>query len=223
MPATILIAGATGVVGRNALHQLLASTDVSRVIAIGRRNLPDENQKLTSRVADLGNPQSLLVQVPDGITVAISALGTTMKQAGSKEAFRAVDHDAVLNFANAALVRGARRFLLVSSVGANPNSSNFYLRTKGETEADLERLAFANLTILRPSFIDDQGTRPDHRLGERLALPAMRAVFSIAGKHSRYAPITADALGRALTRLAFDDAAERVRVLEGRPLFDAGQ
>jgi uncharacterized protein YbjT (DUF2867 family) len=222
MPSTILIAGATGVVGQRALHHLLASREVTRVNAIGRRALPSQHPKLTSEVADLNNKADLLANTPDGIDVAICALGTTIKQAGSQPAFRAVDHDAVLTFAEAAKEKGAQRFLLVSSIGANANSNNFYLRVKGETEADLARLGFANLTILRPSFIDPQGTRPENRRGESIALPIAKFLFSIFGKHGRYAPIAGDTLGRALTRLSFDTTTEKLRILEGKPLHEAG-
>jgi uncharacterized protein YbjT (DUF2867 family) len=221
--ATILIAGASGVVGQRTVPYLLASPDVTRVIAIGRRALPIQNAKLVSETADLNNQSNLLAHIPDRVDVAICALGTTIKQAGSQTAFRAVDHDAVLTFAVAAKEKGAQRFILVSSIGTNPQSSTFYLRVKGETEADLAKLDFANLTVLRPSFIDPQGTRPEHRLGESLALPVMKFIFSVVGKHSRYAPIAADTLGRAITRLAFDSTTDKVRILEGPALFEAGK
>jgi uncharacterized protein YbjT (DUF2867 family) len=218
MPSIVLLAGASGVVGGSAIRHLLASSEVQRVIAVGRRPLPVQHEKLVSEVVNLQSDGDTRAKLPDGIDIAISALGTTINQAGSQPAFRAIDHDAVLTFAAAALAKGAQRFLLVSSVGANAKSKNFYLRTKGETEADLAKLGFANLTILRPSMIDDQGTRPDHRLTERVALPIFRAAFSVIGKQSRYAPITADALGRALMHSAFDLTTERVRILEGKTL-----
>ena len=223
MSPIVVIAGASGVVGQRALHHLLESDQVTRVIAAGRRVLVTQNPKLSSEIADLNNKADLSAHIPDGVNVAICALGTTIKQAGSQAAFRAVDHDAVLTFASATLSKGAQRFVLVSSIGANAESSNFYLRVKGETEADLAKLGFANLTILRPSFIDPQGARPEHRRGESFALPIARAVFSIIGKQSRYAPIAADTVGKALVRLAFDETSERVRILEGKPLFEAGK
>lgn len=222
MSKTVVIAGASGVVGQRALQHLLASNEVARIIAVGRRALSMQHPKLLSEIADLNNKLDLLAHIPDKIGVAICALGTTIKQAGSQPAFRAIDHDAVVNFAEAAMQKGAQRFILVSSVGAKPDSTNFYLRVKGETEADLAKLGFANLTILRPSFIDDQGTRPERRLGERIALPIARAFFGVIGKHTRFAPITADTLGRATARLAFDSTTESVRILEGKALHEAG-
>jgi uncharacterized protein YbjT (DUF2867 family) len=146
-----------------------------------------------------------------------------MKKAGSKAAFRAVDHDAVLAFGEAARGKDAPRFLLVSGLGASSRSSNFYLRTKGEVEDGLAKLGFSQLTIVRPSLIDDEGTRPEQRLGERLALPISRVIFSLVGKTHRYAPIRAEVIARALVRLAFDDTKERVRIVESDRLHELGR
>lgn len=222
MSGTVLIAGASGVVGQRAVEHLLRSDEVGRLVAVGRRVLPIEHEKLASQVADLNDKADLLAKLPDGIAVAICALGTTIKQAGSQEAFRKVDHDAVLTFAEAALEKGTQRFVLVSSVGANAKSGNFYLRTKGETEADLAKLGFANLTVLRPSFIDPQGSRRETRRGESIGLPLMKMLFAFVAKQGRYAPITAKSLGKAVVRLSFDTTAERVRIVEGKPLHEAG-
>jgi uncharacterized protein YbjT (DUF2867 family) len=138
--AGVVIAGASGVVGSRALQRLLAREDVARVVALGRRALPLEHPKLVSKAVDFRDEAVLEAAIPKGTAVAVCCLGTTMKTAGSRAAFRAVDHDAVVAFGRAALRRGARRFLLVSSVGADAGSSNFYLRTKGEAEDSLARL-----------------------------------------------------------------------------------
>ena len=220
---TVAIIGASGVVGSRAARELLARADVARVIALGRRPAPIQHDRLSSRVVDLQSRAAISAELPDGVDVAISCIGTTMKQAGSKPAFRAVDHDAVVAFGGAARDRGVPRFLMVSALGANASSGNFYLRTKGEADDALAQLGFAQLTIVRPSLIDDDGTRPEARLGERLALPLSRAVFSIIGKTHRYAPIRADVIARALVRLAFDDTTERVRILESDRLHAVGE
>jgi len=181
-----------------------------------------QHTKLRSRVVDLRNKTATAAEIPDGTAVAVCCLGTTIKTAGSKEAFRAVDHDAVVTFAEAARERRARRFVLVSSIGANPRARNFYLRTKGETEEALARLGYPQLTVLRPSFIDDEGARDEYRPLERLTLPVARIVFSLVGKTSRYAPVSADAIGNAIVRLAFDDTTERVRVVDSEALHTLG-
>jgi uncharacterized protein YbjT (DUF2867 family) len=218
----VVIAGASGVVGRRALHHLLVSDDIGGVVALGRRTLPTQHDKLDSRVVDLRNKTATAAEIADGTAVAICCLGTTLKTAGSKEAFRAVDHDAVVTFAEAAREKGAQRFVLVSAVGANPRARNFYLRTKGETEEALARLDFAQLTVLRPSFIDDQGARKEYRPLERVTLPIARAVFALIGTSRRYAPVSADTIGKAVVRLAFDDTLERVRVVESEALHAIG-
>lgn len=219
----ITIAGASGVVGSRVLEQLLACDEVGRVVALGRRPLPVQHAKLVSKVVDLQSSTALARESPSDAAIAICCLGTTMKQAGSRPAFRAVDHDAVLAFGEAALRQGAQRFLLVSALGANPRSRNFYLKTKGEAEEALARLGFSQLTVLRPSFIDDQGARTDYRPAERIGLPISRALFSILGKTGRYAPIRAEVIAQALVRLAFDETTERVRIIESDQLHALGR
>jgi uncharacterized protein YbjT (DUF2867 family) len=219
---TVVIAGASGVVGARVLHHLVRRDDIGRVIAVGRRILPLQHEKLVSKVVDLQNTAAVAAEIPEGTAVAFCCLGTTMKRAGSMEAFRAVDHDAVLAFGQAALAKGARRFLLISSVGARAGSANFYQRTKGEVEDALARLGYAQLTILRPSLIDDEGARRDYRAGERLVLPLARIVFAVVGKTRRYAPISADVIAKAMVRLAFDNTTDRVRSVESDELHRLG-
>ncbi len=220
----VVIAGASGVVGARALHHLLARDDVGGVVALGRRALPAQHEKLVSRIADFGSKTAIASEIPDGTAVAMCCLGTTLKRAGSKDAFRAVDHDAVVAFADGARAKGARRFVLVSSIGADPRSRNFYLRTKGETEKALERLGYPQLMVLRPSFIDDEGTRGEYRMAERLTLPIARIVFSVLGKTSRYAPVRADVIAKAVVRLALDDIdSPRVRIVESEQLHALGK
>lgn len=219
---TVAIIGASGVVGSRILSLLLARDDVRRVVALGRRPAAVQHAKLESRVVDLLNAERIAAELPDGVALAISAIGTTIKRAGSQAAFRAIDHDAVLALAQAARTKGAERFAVVSGLGANPRSRNFYLRTKGEMEQALGQLGFAELIVLHPSLIDDQGTRTEHRLGERVALPVSRALFSIIGKTHRYAPISADVIARALVRLVFERSSERLRVVESDALHTLG-
>lgn len=220
---TVAIIGASGVVGSRATRELLARHDVARVVALGRRPAPIQDDRLTSKVVDLQSRSAIAAELPGDVAIAISCLGTTLKKAGSKQAFRAIDHDAVLAFGGAARDRGVSRFLVVSGLGASASSGNFYLRTKGEADDGLAGLGFPQLTILRPSLIDDDGTRPEARLGERIALPISRAVFSIIGKTNRYAPIRADVIARALMRLALDDTSERVRIVESDHLHEVGR
>lgn len=220
---TVVIAGGSGVVGSRVVHNLLARDDVGRVVALGRRELAVEHAKLASKIVDVQGAIAIAREMPADVSLAFCCLGTTLKKAGSKEAFRAVDFDAVVAFAEAAREKGAQRFLLVSSIGADADARTFYLRTKGEAEDALAKLGFPQLVIVRPSFIDHEGKREEERLGERIGLGLARVAFSIAGKTSRYAPITADTIAKAMIRLAFDEGnTEPRRVIESDALHSLG-
>src|SRR5262245_50742332 len=142
---TVILAGATGLVGREILQGLLADPTVSAVHSYGRRPLPMQHPKLTSHVVDF----QALPALPQA-DEAYLALGTTIKVAGSQAAFRAVDYDANLAVARAALAAGVKRLGLVSAMGADAGSTVFYSRVKGELEAALGQMAFAGLVIARP-------------------------------------------------------------------------
>jgi uncharacterized protein YbjT (DUF2867 family) len=147
----ILLAGASGYVGNLALDALLDSTDISRVYAITRRPLGREHPRLANRTVQFEQIESQL----KGLTchAALCSLGTTMRQAGSEQAFRQVDFDAVLAFARTAKAAQAQRFVVVSAAGADPKSKNFYMRTKGEMEEALVGVGFTSLDILQPSLL----------------------------------------------------------------------
>ena len=162
----VLILGATGLVGRNALAQALAHPAVTQVIAPTRRPLTKQG-KLMNPVAP--KLELLLPEVaswkPDA---AICATGTTIKKAGSKETFRSVDHDLPLSFARLAHQAGTQNFALVSAIGASVDSSFFYARVKGESERDIREIGFRSLTNLRPSIIE--GERDEVRVAESIVL-----------------------------------------------------
>jgi uncharacterized protein YbjT (DUF2867 family) len=137
---------------------------------------------------------------------AVSALGTTMRAAGSKAAFRAVDFDAVVAFAAAARRAGARHMVAISSVGADPDSRNFYLRTKGEMERALEGMGFERLDLLQPGLL--RGERGAHRrLGERIGIAVSPFVnLILRGRLDRYAAIDADIVAAAAAAALRRDA-----------------
>ena len=146
----VLLAGASGLTGSRTLDALLDAPDVARVLAVSRRPLGREHPRLANRIVQFSHMEAQLKGTV--AEAALCCLGTTIRRAGSQQAFRAVDIDCVLSFARAALGAGARRFVVISSVGANPDSKNFYLRTKGEMEQELEALGFESLDILQPSI-----------------------------------------------------------------------
>lgn len=166
---TIIIAGATGLVGKEILRGLLDDPAVGRVHALGRRPPSAEHPKLTFVIVDFAALPPLAAA--DEVYLA---LGTTIKQAGSQAAFRAVDYEANLSVAKAALAAGAKRAGLVSAMGADVNSRVFYSRIKGELEQELARLPFAGLAIARPSLLVGsradvgQPTRPGEEWGYKI-------------------------------------------------------
>jgi uncharacterized protein YbjT (DUF2867 family) len=192
----VLILGATGLVGRNALEQVLAQQAVTQVVAPTRKPLPKQNRLMNPVAPKL---EQLLPEMPnwrpDGV---ICATGTTIKKAGSKETFRSVDHDLPLAFARQAYLAGAQSFALVSAIGASADSSFFYARVKGELEQDIRQIGFRSLTILRPSMIE--GARGEFRLEESIALTLSRFLTPVLPKrfHVNPAPKIAQALVDAI-------------------------
>jgi uncharacterized protein YbjT (DUF2867 family) len=169
---SILLLGATGLVGKEVLRQALADRRVSRIVAPTRRALAEQHPKLENPIVDFDAlPAEASWWGCDG---AICALGTTMRRAGSRAAFFKVDHDYVVNGARLARQHGVRSFAVVTAVGANPRSSFFYPRVKGEVEQALEGLSFPSLTIVRPSFIG--GERQERRPTERAFLAVLGVV-----------------------------------------------
>jgi uncharacterized protein YbjT (DUF2867 family) len=168
---TALLAGATGLVGREILKGLLADTQVGSVFVLGRRQPDVTHPKLTAYRVDFG----LLPELPPADEVYL-ALGTTIKVAGSQQAFRAVDYEANLAVARAARASGATRLGLVSAMGADTGSSVFYSRVKGELEEAVSSLGYDTVVIARPSMLagDRESLGQPVRGGEKLALRVSR-------------------------------------------------
>ena len=147
-PRVALLAGASGLVGGYVLEALLDAPAFARVFAVSRRPLGREHSRLANRIVQFDKLETQLKG--QACSVAFCCLGTTLKQAGSEQAFRKVDFDYVLSFARAARVAQAERFIVITSAGAQPQAKPFYLRVKGEVEAALEAMRFAALDILQP-------------------------------------------------------------------------
>ena len=183
---TLLIAGATGLVGSHALRLALADARVERVVAPTRRPLP-AHPKLLNPIEDFAHlpPVAPWWRV-DGV---VCALGTTMAKAGSKTAFEAVDYEMPLAVARLALRHGAQAFALNSALGANPDARVFYSRVKGELEQSLRNMknpGYASLTFVRPGLIG--GERPEQRRGESLAIAATRMLSTLLPRRYRLVP-----------------------------------
>jgi uncharacterized protein YbjT (DUF2867 family) len=195
-----VVVGSSGLIGSRLLPLILGASDYMRVYALTRRPMTLDHPRLANRTVNFDSPfetQLQGVQCQD----AFCCLGTTMKNAGGQAAFRAVDHDLILRFAAFALSAGAERLIVVSSVGADADSKNFYLRTKGETERALEQLKFRSLSILQPSML--LGARRELRVLELVAQPVMYLVRPLMfGKWSRYRAIEATQVAAAMLGVA---------------------
>lgn len=165
---TALVVGATGLIGNLLTHQLVDSPVYEKVKVLVRKSLNWQHPRLQEIQFDFDHPNGLLTQADD----IFCCLGTTMKKAGSKEAFRNVDYQYPLDVARLGLANGARQFAIVTAMGADERSLFFYNRVKGEVERDLTALNYPTLLIFRPSLL--LGNRGEKRLGEQLAEGAMR-------------------------------------------------
>jgi uncharacterized protein YbjT (DUF2867 family) len=192
----VLVAGATGLVGRELVRLLVQSTDFSRVHSLVRRSIASiENTKVTEHVVDF----EALPALPS-CDDALIALGTTRKAAGSQAAFRRVDYDYVLAVAEAARAAGALRLGLVSAIGADVSSRVFYNRVKGEVEAAVSRLGYESVIIARPSLLvgDREGLGQPARRGEHWA---ERWLGPVAGLiPSSFRPVSAVDVAASLLR-----------------------
>ncbi len=196
-----LLLGATGLVGSHCLRLLLEDPAYARVRVLGRRPPPQRHPKLDAHQVDFerldGHPE--LFEVDD----VFCCLGTTMARAGSETAFRRVDHDYPVQAAQLAVARGAEQYLLVSAVGADPQSRIFYNRVKGEAEAAVKRLPYRAVWVLRPSLLI--GERSEFRVGEKLASAVSRPLAPLlVGRFRRYRPILAADVARAMIVLAHE-------------------
>jgi uncharacterized protein YbjT (DUF2867 family) len=194
-----LLAGASGLVGGCLLDALLDTQDYTRVLAVTRRPLGREDPRLANRVVAYDKLDAQLT----GITchTAFCCLGTTIRAAGSQEAFRHVDLDYVLTFARIAKAAQAQRFLVVSAAGADRGSKNFYLRTKGEMEQGLIEMRFASLDIFQPGLL--LGWRREIRpleLAARVVMPVLNPL--LVGSLSAFRGISATTVARAMVRCA---------------------
>lgn len=216
--STAIILGASGLVGSEVLKQLLADKGVSdpstslransaqelntsfeKIKIFVRKPIAIEHPKLEQIIVDF----DLIGNYSDSIKGAVlfCCMGTTIATAGSKDAFIKVDHTYPLEFAKIAKQNGLKKFLLISSIGADKTASNFYLKVKGDIELALEELRFESLIILRPSML--LGDRKGFRFGESAGKIVMKLFsFAFTGKLKKYKAIEAADVAKAMIRLA---------------------
>jgi len=212
-----LVLGATGLVGGHLVELLLADPAYDRVTLLVRRSLGRPDAKLREVIVDFDHLEAARAHF--AVDDVFCCLGTTIKKAGSQEAFRRVDYDYPLAAARLASEAGAGRYLVVTAVGSNAKSAIFYNRVKGELEEALRAIPFARgLAIARPSIL--VGHREESRPGEAIGIAVMRATaFAFAGPLKRYRAIKAEDVARALVAAARAETSGVV-AYEGASLFD---
>ncbi len=213
---TAVVIGATGLVGSEIVRELLAADDVERVVVVARRAPSVEHSKLEVRTVDFRSADELAAAVRGD--VLFSALGTTLRKAGSKEAQREIEQSFQVGAARAAKASGATCCVVVSSVGADPKALSFYTRLKGEIERDVAGLGFERVRFLRPSILlgDREESRPLEAIGGALA----RALDYVPGLRA-FRPIPARTVARAALASARDPRAG-ARVVGPAELFELG-
>lgn len=193
MSNTAILIGATGLVGSHVLRLLLEDERYHSVKVLHRRTTGISHPKLEEHIIDFDQPENWKSLITGDHL--FSALGTTIKKAGSKEAQFKIDYTYQFEVAKAASENDVDRYALVSSLGANSGSGSFYPRIKGELEESVQHLSFNNLLILRPSFLD--GERNEFRLGERIGIAVANVLCKLPGL-KKYHPIQARTVAMAM-------------------------
>jgi uncharacterized protein YbjT (DUF2867 family) len=207
-----LIAGATGLVGKSLLQQLLADELYEKIIVITRKPIDSIHPKLIQQQVDFDTIEALKLSLP--VDDVFCALGTTIKTAGSQDAFYKVDFTYVVNLGKWSAANGVKRFMVVSAMGANAKSGIFYNRVKGEMEAAISRFNIDQVQVFRPSLL--MGNRTEKRGGEKIAQVVMGSLgFLFSGPLLKYKGIHADVVAKAMIY----SASQKV---EGFTIYESG-
>lgn len=213
MKLTANVIGATGLVGKQLVQLLLENDKFEKVRIFVRRNSGLSHPKLEEQIIDFKDEKTWGNLLKGD--VLFSALGTTLKQAGSKEKEYEVDFTFNLNFAQKARENGIENYVLVSSVGANAKSWIFYSRMKGELDEAVSGLGFKNLVILRPASLT--GNRKERRLMEELSIPVVRFVTKFVFK--KYRPIHGKTVAKAMINAVLNPNTDKT-IWEGDEVFE---
>ena len=210
MKLTANVIGATGLVGKQLVQMLLKNESFGRVRIFVRRDSGIQHPRLEEQIVNFGEKKTWSKQLTGD--VLFSALGTTLKQAGSKEKEYEVDYTFNLNFARQAKENGIENYVLVSSIGANAKSRIFYTRMKGELDEAVAKLGFKNLAILRPSSLT--GNRREKRTAEIISIPLLRFLTLFLLK--KYRPIQDKTVAEAMVNAVLHPN-------HGKTIWEAGE
>ena len=213
MKLTANIIGATGLVGKQLVLQLLDDKNFDKVRIFVRRDTGIQHPKLEQQIVDFSKQESWEKLLTGD--VLFSALGTTLKQAGSKKKQYEIDFTYNLNFAQKAKENGIENYVLVSSVGANSKSGIFYTRMKGELDEAVAKIGFENLVILRPASLT--GDRKEKRIAEKISIPVLNVLTGFTMK--KYRPISDKVVANAMINAALIPMNNKI-IWEGLEVFD---
>jgi len=194
---TAVVLGASGLTGGLLVNELLADKDYKTVHVLVRKTLTIIHPKLQQHVVDFNNKEDFSNKIGEG-DVIFSCIGTTQKKVkGDKKLYEKIDHDIPVNAAETAISHHFKKFLIISSVGANEKSSNFYLSLKGKTENSLKQFPFESISIFQPSLLN--GRRNETRFVEQIAETIMDLLsFLLLGPLQKYRAIGANNVARAM-------------------------
>lgn len=196
---TALIIGATGLVGKQCLYQLLEEKEYIRVVALVRKEMTIKHHKLEQVLVNFDELEKY--EQAMNVDDVFCCLGTTIAVAKTQENFRKVDYDYPLNIAELALKNGAKQFMLVSSMGASKSSSIFYSRVKGELEESIAKLGYSSFHVFRPSMLI--GERKEFRLGEVIGKYVFKVVGPLMqGPLAKYRAVKGIVVAKAMVRTA---------------------
>jgi uncharacterized protein YbjT (DUF2867 family) len=208
-----LLVGASGLVGRQCLQFLLEEPSYTHIVVLVRRSLSITHNKLVQHVVDFSELDTL----GDYFTTddVYCCLGTTIKKAGTQEAFRKVDFDYPIKIAALTQHLGANQFLIVTSLGANPHSRIFYNRVKGEVEEAIGKISFPTINIFRPSLL--LGDLTEHRTGEKAGAFIISGLkYMMMGPFRKYRPIQSRDVAKVMVQVAQKN-------LKGLNIFESKQ
>lgn len=215
---TALIAGASGLVGKATVYALLESGIYSRVTVLVRKPMPLKHHLLHQVIVEWNKLENHHNDL--GADDVYCCLGTTIANAGSKEAFKKVDFEYPLALAKSCLANQSRQFILISAMGANPQSTIFYNRVKGEVETAIKNLGFTSVHIVRPSLL--LGNRKELRIGELVAKGIMRIFnFAMIGPLLKYKAIEPKVVAKAMLAIA-QQGYTGYNIYENNELFRLG-
>ncbi len=212
---TAIVIGATGLVGNQITQKLLGDDRYAKVKVFVRQSLNLNHPKLEEHIVDFDKIESWKNKLTGD--ELYSALGTTIKKAGSKETQHKIDFTYQYKAAKAASENGVKKYLLVSSAGANSKSSNFYLQMKGNLDDKIQNLNYEKIYIFRPSIL--VGERSEKRFGESLGIKIAGTITKIIPALKKYRPIEASKVAEAMIKSANQNLSDKIRIYQPEEIF----